>query len=139
MRTNEHTIERSIPRNISTCRCRFSFLNLHNHSTTNILYFKHTTSGIANAEISSIASQILFATSYTGYQFSTGIHDKIRLLVYKCLRGTAPPYLVEECIPIAVNSARSSMRSPTNRDLIRPRTNLVRYGQRSFSVISPRT
>ena len=64
---------------------------------------------------------------------------KICLLVYKCFHGTAPSYLIEQCIPVAVNPTRSSRRSASNSDLMYPRTNLVRYGQRSFSVIGPRT
>ena len=64
---------------------------------------------------------------------------KICLLFQKCLHETVPLYLVQQCMPVAVNPAQSSLRSATNRDLMYPRTNLVRYGQRSFSVISPRT
>ena len=64
---------------------------------------------------------------------------KICLLVYKCSHGPAPSYLIEQCIPVAVNPARSSLRSASNSDLMYPRTNLVCYGQRSFSVIGPRT
>ena len=50
---------------------------------------------------------------------------KICFLVYKCFHGTAPSYL--------------SLRSASNSDLMYLLTNLVRYGQRSFIVISPRT
>ena len=50
-----------------------------------------------------------------------------------------PSYLIEQCIPDAINPARSSLRSASNRDLMYARTNLVDYGQRSFSVIGPRT
>ena len=81
----------------------------------------------------------LFMTSYTGYQSSTGIPTKYAFFVYKCLHGTAPSYLIEQFVPVAVNPARSSLWSASNRDLMYPRTNLVRYGQRSFSVIGPRT
>ena len=63
---------------------------------------------------------------------------KICLLVYKCLHATALSYLVEQCTPIAVNPARSSLRSASNSGLMYPRTDLVRYGQRSFSVIGQR-
>ena len=63
--------------------------------------------------------------------------NKICLLVYKCFRGTIPSYLIEQCIPVAVKHARSSLRSACNSDLMYPRTNLVRYGQHSFNVIGP--
>ena len=60
---------------------------------------------------------------------------KICLLVYKCLPGTASSYLIEQCIPVAVNPARSSLWSVSNHDLMYLRTNLVCYSQRNFSVI----
>ena len=34
---------------------------------------------------------------------------KICLLVYNCLHGTSPSYLIEQCIPIAVNPAWSRL------------------------------
>ena len=64
---------------------------------------------------------------------------KLCILIYKCLHCSAPSYLVDQCVPISMNSARSGLRSATNRNLAYPRTNLVRYGQRGFSVIGPRT
>ena len=64
---------------------------------------------------------------------------KICLLVYKCFHGTAPSYLIEQCIPVAVNPDQSSLRSASNRNHVYPWRNLERYGQLSFSVIAPRT
>ena len=64
---------------------------------------------------------------------------KLCILIYKCLHCAAPSYLVDQCVPIAMNSARSGLCSATNRKLAYPRTNLVRYGQWSFGVIGPRT
>ena len=52
---------------------------------------------------------------------------KLCIFIYKCLHCAAPSYLVDQCIPIAMNSARSGLRSATNRNLAYPRTNLVRY------------
>ena len=57
----------------------------------------------------------------------------IFLLVYVCLYETAPSYLIVQCIPVAVNSVRSSLRSASNHDLVYPRTNLVCY---TVSIVS---
>ena len=64
---------------------------------------------------------------------------KICLLVYKCSPETAPSCLIDQCISVAVNPARSSLRSASKHELLYPRTNLLRYGQRSFSVIGQNT
>ena len=64
---------------------------------------------------------------------------KLCIVIYKCLHCAASLYLVDQCVPIAMNSVRSDIRSATNRNLAYPRTNLARYGQRSFGIIGPRT
>ena len=64
---------------------------------------------------------------------------KLCIFIYKCLHCAAPSYLVDRCVPIAMNFARSGLRSATNPNLAYPRTNLVGYGQRSFGVIGPKT
>ena len=64
---------------------------------------------------------------------------KICILVCKCFHGTAPSYLIDQCLPVAFNPTRSSLRLTSNSDFIYPRKKLVRYGLRSFSVMSPRT
>ena len=53
---------------------------------------------------------------------------KLCLLVYKCLHRAALSYLVEQCVPITVNPARSNLSSAINHYLMYPRTNLIRYG-----------
>ena len=64
---------------------------------------------------------------------------KMCIFIYKCLHCVDPSYLVDQYVPIAMNSARSGVRSATNRNLAYPRTNLVRYKQRSFGVIGSKT
>ena len=64
---------------------------------------------------------------------------KLCTFVYKCLHGKAPSYLTEQCVPVATNSTRKSLRSVTDHNLALPRTHLVRYGQRSFGVAGPAT
>ena len=58
------------------------------------------------------------------------IEFKILLLAYKCLHGTAPSYLREmlkEYVP------------STSRNLLcEPRTNMITYGDRSFSACAPK-
>ena len=43
---------------------------------------------------------------------------KICLLIYKCLHGTAPSYLIEQYILVAVNPVGSSSQSASNLNLI---------------------
>ena len=64
---------------------------------------------------------------------------KLCIFIYKCLHCAALSYFVDQCVPIAMNSTRSGLRSATNCNHAYPRTNLVRYRQRSFGVIGPRT
>src|SRR5258708_4031962 len=44
------------------------------------------------------------------------IDFKIRLLVYKCLHGFAPPYISQYCIPTSSLSGRSHLRSAPRCD-----------------------
>ena len=64
---------------------------------------------------------------------------KLCLLVHKCLHGTASSYIIDQCIPVMVNPAHSSLRSVTDHDFMYLRTNLVCFGQCSFGIISPIT
>ena len=64
---------------------------------------------------------------------------KLWIFIYKCWHCAVSSYRVDQCVLIAMNSARSGLRSATNHNLAYPRTNLVRYGQRSFGVIGSKT
>jgi len=59
---------------------------------------------------------------------------KLSTLVSKCLRRTAPSYLIDMCIPVSTASGRLCLRSCSRRDLRIPRSRLSRYGSHSFSV-----
>ena len=60
----------------------------------------------------------------------------IYLLVQTCLPDTVLSCLVDRCLSMAVNPARSSLRSATSCDLTSTRRNLILYGQCNFC---PRT
>ena len=58
------------------------------------------------------------------------------VLVYKCLRGMAPPYLASYCTPVTLQTGRSNLQSATTGQLIVPHTRTA-YGSRSFAVHGP--
>ena len=66
------------------------------------------------------------------------IQYKTAVLVYKCLHGTAPPYLSDLCTPASLYSTRYELRSTAGGLLHIPRT-CTRYGDRSFAVNGPTT
>lgn len=65
------------------------------------------------------------------------IDFKICLLVYKCLHGLAPPYLVEMLRPISSDPLRRHLRSAAHGDLMVPGTRTNRLGPRAFVVAGP--
>jgi len=56
------------------------------------------------------------------------VTDRVRLklavLMYRCLRGTAPPYLMDSCTLTAGVTGRQRLRSATRRKLTVPRYRL---------------
>ena len=65
------------------------------------------------------------------------IEFKICAMVYKCLHGGAPPYLVEMMLPVTDTPALRRLRSATRGDLIIPSSKTVRFGPQSFNVSGP--
>ena len=65
------------------------------------------------------------------------ISYKLCLLVNRCRGQTAPPYLADMCVDVSASAGRRHLRSAAHGDLIVPRTRLVHYGPRSFSVSGP--
>ena len=65
------------------------------------------------------------------------IKFKIGVLVYRCLRGTAPPYLSEMLSAAADIAGRRSLRSAAHGDHVVPRSRTVRFGSRMFAVSGP--
>ena len=62
---------------------------------------------------------------------------KLSTIVYKCIHGAAPSYLMNLCVPVATNTSRRYLRSATHGDLLVPRTRTVTCGPRSFAVSGP--
>ena len=65
------------------------------------------------------------------------ISFKLCLLVFRCLRGEAPPYLSEMLSPVSDSGALQSHRSAARGDLIIPRTFTKTFGPRGFAVSGP--
>ena len=64
---------------------------------------------------------------------------KLFVLVFNCLRNSAPSYLTNMCQPVKSKLRRRFLRSAVRGDLIVPPTRTVRYGLRSFAVAGPST
>jgi len=60
------------------------------------------------------------------------------MLVNKCLRGLAPPYLAELCRPVAHLTGRRHLRSAASGKLDVQRT-ATAIGRRNFAVTGPET
>ena len=65
------------------------------------------------------------------------VQFKLGLLVYKCLRGGAPPYLAEILVQNSDVPALRSLRSTARGCLVIPRTKTVTIGPRSFATAGP--
>jgi hypothetical protein len=61
---------------------------------------------------------------------------KVATLVYKCLHGLAPPYLIDDCILVSSLPGRQHLRSADTSKLFVPKTS-TNYGSRSFTVFGP--
>jgi len=59
---------------------------------------------------------------------------KLCVMAFNCLRGQAPPYLVELCQPVADVASRQHLQSTTRQLLVILRYRLSTYSQRAFSV-----
>ena len=64
------------------------------------------------------------------------IDFKVATLVHKCLNGTAPSYLADDCIAASTVSGRRHLRSADTGTLLVPRVQ-SKYGSRSFAVYGP--
>jgi len=65
------------------------------------------------------------------------VEFKHALFVYKVLRQTAPPYLVDMCQPVSTSSTRRHLRSAAHGDFVELRCRTTRYGKRSFPASAP--
>jgi len=62
---------------------------------------------------------------------------KLGVMVFNCLHGQAPPYLVELCQPVAGIASRQHLRSATRQLLVVQHHRLSSYGRRDFCVAGP--
>ena len=62
---------------------------------------------------------------------------KLGVMVFNCLHGQAPQYLVELCQPVTGVASRQHLRSATQRLLVVPHHQLSSYGRRAFCVAGP--
>ena len=63
---------------------------------------------------------------------------KCTVLVYKCLHGSVPSYLIDELCQVADVKARQRLRSSSSSSLIVSRTRLSTVGDRAFPVATAR-
>jgi len=59
--------------------------------------------------------------------------------MYRCLDGTAPPYLMDSCTLTAEVTSRQHLRSAALRKLVVPCYRLNSFGRSRFSVAGPST
>lgn len=63
---------------------------------------------------------------------------KLAMITFKCLRGLAPSYLADVCIPVSSVVGRWQLRSADSGTLVVPRTRTT-IGRRDFAVSGPAT
>jgi len=67
------------------------------------------------------------------------VRFKLAVLMYRCLYGTAPPYLMDSCTLTAEVTGHQHLRSATKRKLVVPRYRLNSFGRLRLSVAGPST
>jgi Reverse transcriptase (RNA-dependent DNA polymerase) len=65
------------------------------------------------------------------------IEFKLCLLTFKSLRGMAPRYIADLCLPMSAAESGYNLRSTAHGDLRVPKT-CTKFGDRAFSVAGPR-
>ena len=61
---------------------------------------------------------------------------KLCMIMFKCLRGSAPAYLADCCTSTSLVSGRSALRSAAHGDIVVP-SHRTDWGLRSFAVAGP--
>jgi len=64
---------------------------------------------------------------------------KIVTMVYRCIHGQSPQYLVNCCTPVTDLTTRPHLRSVRRHLLAVQRYRLYTYGRRAFTVAAPET
>ena len=65
------------------------------------------------------------------------IEFKLAVLIFRCLHGTAPPYLAKKLCHVADIDARRRLRSASTSALITPSSHRSTIGDRAFFVTAP--
>ena len=61
---------------------------------------------------------------------------KLCMIMFKCLRGSAPAYLADFCTSASLVPGRSALRSAAHGDIVVP-SHRTSWGLRSFAVAGP--
>jgi len=67
------------------------------------------------------------------------VRFKLAVLMYQCLHGTAPSYLMDSCTLTADVTGRQHLRSATQRKLVIPGYQLYSLGRRRLAVAGSST
>ena len=78
-----------------------------------------------------------YFTDMAGCSWASRVVYKLGIMVFNCLHGQVPLYLVELCQPVAGVASRQHLRSATRPLLVVPRHRLSFYGRRAFCVAGP--
>jgi len=62
---------------------------------------------------------------------------KLSVMMFSCMHGQAPQYLIDFCHPASSVASRQQLRSASRRLLIVPRCRLSTTARRAFSVAGP--
>ena len=77
-------------------------------------------------------------TTYEWLKVEQRIEYKLAVLVYRCLHGTAPPYLANDFRRVADLGTRRRLRSASTPALVVPPLRLSTVGDRAFPVAAAR-
>ena len=65
-------------------------------------------------------------------------NGQLAVIVFRCLHGTAPPYLADQLQPVAALESRRRLRSSASARLDIQRARRTTIGDRTFCVAGPR-
>jgi len=60
---------------------------------------------------------------------------KLSVMVYSCMHGQAPQYLMDFCHPTSIVASRQQLRSTSRRLLVVPRCRLSTIARQAYSVV----
>jgi len=93
----------------------------------------HVVSGTTNHKFDRGLSRLLH-TELHWLDVPERVVYKLGVIVFNCLHGQAPQYLVELCQPVAGVASQQHLRSATQKLLVVPHHQLSSYGRQAFCV-----